>query len=565
MVPHRLLNVALGIAVVFCSCQAQAREWTDDTGQYSVEAEFVELVGQVVKLKRSDGEVISVPLEKLSRSDQEYARQLAGSSAGSADWISLFNGRDLTGWRGDPKLWRAEQGAIVGEAPPGVISNLSTEKTYDDFVLKLKFKLITGSSGVMVRSRELDGHKMTGPQVNIPAELDWLCLVHVPTVGRGTTMQDADGAQARRYYRRNGWNEYVITCQGTRITAVMNGHQTLDYVDRSGQVDRAGVIGLRLFAPKQPASVLFKDIRIRKLDPPDPRIVKWRQSPPSRPVPLPDPMPDARFLELQVGNNSPKAKLVPKHLCELADNRISDARGGSLHLSTRSGSNPKGADVFIHNAARFGFKWLRVSMDAGEGAHQMPPTQVRIIPGQVKTLKLLSESGIGLLYNDQFLGRRWFWWGTTAPIPRRKRDSTIPRLHPIDRSAFQGPRPILPDTGRTEKRPACVRTSRPPRSSAHPSGGSGGKDRRRGRRWAEQRTAESRVHLWPCQVRCHAVGRCHPISPRYSVLAAIRSTQTVLLRLSVLGATDETGSRCPRFQRRMDYRGNVLDHGDKSQ
>jgi hypothetical protein len=182
----------------------------------------------------------------------------------------------------------------------------------------------------------------------------------------------------------------------------LNGHQTLDYVDRSGQVDRAGVIGLQLFSPGEATSISFKDVRIRKLNPPDPRIVKWRQSPPSRPIPLPDPMPGAQVLELQVGNNSPKTRLALEHVSELADNRIADQRGGSLHLSTPTGSNPNGDDAFIHIAASLGFKWLRFSMDAYEGEPNIRPTQVRIMSGQIKTLKLLSDSGTSLNYTINY-------------------------------------------------------------------------------------------------------------------------------------------------------------------
>ena len=29
----------------------------------------------------------------------------------------FFNGKDLTGWDGDPKLWTVENGEIVGKTP----------------------------------------------------------------------------------------------------------------------------------------------------------------------------------------------------------------------------------------------------------------------------------------------------------------------------------------------------------------------------------------------------------------------------------------------------------------
>jgi hypothetical protein len=48
------------------------RTWTDTTGKFSVEAEFAALDGNNVKLKRKDGSVLSVPLDKLSNQDRAF-------------------------------------------------------------------------------------------------------------------------------------------------------------------------------------------------------------------------------------------------------------------------------------------------------------------------------------------------------------------------------------------------------------------------------------------------------------------------------------------------------------
>ncbi len=52
------------------------RTWSDDSGQFSVEAEFVEVKGDNVILKRKDGEQMSVPLSRLSAKDQTVVKQL---------------------------------------------------------------------------------------------------------------------------------------------------------------------------------------------------------------------------------------------------------------------------------------------------------------------------------------------------------------------------------------------------------------------------------------------------------------------------------------------------------
>src|SRR4051794_694064 len=55
-------------------------------------------------------------------------------------WVSLFNGKDLTGWVAPSPnpYWRAENGVLIGESDPKLTgSMLSTEKKYGDFVIEL--------------------------------------------------------------------------------------------------------------------------------------------------------------------------------------------------------------------------------------------------------------------------------------------------------------------------------------------------------------------------------------------------------------------------------------------
>ncbi len=55
---------------------ASAREWTDNTGTYKTEADLVEVRGTHVVLKKSNGQIISLPIDRLSKSDQEYLASL---------------------------------------------------------------------------------------------------------------------------------------------------------------------------------------------------------------------------------------------------------------------------------------------------------------------------------------------------------------------------------------------------------------------------------------------------------------------------------------------------------
>jgi hypothetical protein len=55
----------------------QVRTWTDDTGKHTVEASFVALEAEQVALKKTDGKEVTLPLSRLSKNDQEYAKAQA--------------------------------------------------------------------------------------------------------------------------------------------------------------------------------------------------------------------------------------------------------------------------------------------------------------------------------------------------------------------------------------------------------------------------------------------------------------------------------------------------------
>ena len=73
-------------------------------------------------------------------------------AAQSADrnWVALFNGKDLTGWKNyGQEKWAVDNGEILGEAVTKLYGYLGTEKTYKNFEMKGKFKAQgSGNSGI---------------------------------------------------------------------------------------------------------------------------------------------------------------------------------------------------------------------------------------------------------------------------------------------------------------------------------------------------------------------------------------------------------------------------------
>jgi hypothetical protein len=176
----------------------------------------------------------------------------------------LFDGKTLEGWHGDPDLWKVEDGTIMGSTDEKQARGntfLATKKTYKNFILKAKFKLRNHNSGIQVRSQQHDNYRVTGYQPDI-AERRYTGILYEEG-GRGI-LADVKPKEVEKVVKKGDWNEYVITCDGPRITLVLNGLTTVDYTEKDDKRPKEGVIAFQLHAgPKM--QVWFKDILIKEL------------------------------------------------------------------------------------------------------------------------------------------------------------------------------------------------------------------------------------------------------------------------------------------------------------
>jgi hypothetical protein len=166
----------------------------------------------------------------------------------------FFNGTDLTGWDGDAKLWRVENGEIVGKSP-GIKHNefLKSHLTAEDFKLTLKVKLVPNkeNSGVQFRSAALPNGEMKGHQADIGA--GWWGKLYEEN-GRGLLVKE----DREKFVKVDDWNEYVIEAVGTRIKTWLNGQLCVDYDDPAGA--KRGIFALQIHSGG-PMEVRFKDIK----------------------------------------------------------------------------------------------------------------------------------------------------------------------------------------------------------------------------------------------------------------------------------------------------------------
>lgn len=181
-----------------------------------------------------------------------------------AGFVSLFNGKDLSGWEGDKQLWKAVDGHIVGDSP-GIKKNqfLATEKTYSNFELRLDFKLHkgVGNTGVQFRSkRDPQSSEVSGYQADI-GEKYWGCLYDEHR--RNKVLVQAP-PELEKSLKKDDWNSYVIRAVGDHIILKVNGVTTVDYRETDPQVARSGMIAVQVHSGG-PLKVEFRNLRIQEL------------------------------------------------------------------------------------------------------------------------------------------------------------------------------------------------------------------------------------------------------------------------------------------------------------
>src|SRR5437016_11791518 len=121
-------------------------------------------------------------MERHFRSDLFLGLGTAAQAPRESSWVALFNGKDLSGWKknGDEK-WVVEQGTILCESTANKYGYLTTEKTYRDFMLRLKFKRRGRGQQRRIRSCQDYGNRpQHGPDIEgMQVEVD-------PNIGKHT-------------------------------------------------------------------------------------------------------------------------------------------------------------------------------------------------------------------------------------------------------------------------------------------------------------------------------------------------------------------------------------------
>ena len=213
---------------------------------------------------------------------------------------SLFNGKDLTGWKGNLKLWSVKDGTIVGRTTAedplkgGNTFLIWTGGDVSDFELRAEFKITPNgpkgfaNSGIQYRSKVLDEEKWVvgGYQADMEAGSRYTGILYDERgVAGGRNVMAERGEKVtwtkdckkevtgtlgkseeiQATIKKEDWNDYVIIAKGNHFQHFVNGKQTVDVTDEcESKIVKSGILALQLHAG-DPMTVEFRKIRMKAI------------------------------------------------------------------------------------------------------------------------------------------------------------------------------------------------------------------------------------------------------------------------------------------------------------
>ena len=198
----------------------------------------------------------------------------------------LFNGKDLTNWKGDMKRWSVQDGAITGkntaEDPLKYNTFLVHEAEVSDFELRFSYKIVNGNSGVQYRSKLMDPEKFIvgGYQADIDSQPTYSGInydergrgilatrgqrVAIGADGKKTEEKFGDAKELQQKIKNEDWNDYVIIAKGNTLQHFINGTLMSEVTDnQTDKAAKSGILAIQVHAGP-PMTIQVKDIRIKE-------------------------------------------------------------------------------------------------------------------------------------------------------------------------------------------------------------------------------------------------------------------------------------------------------------
>lgn len=228
----------------------------------------------------------SVSLSVVSSGSELQAEDKADETG----FVSIFDGKTLEGWDGNPEFWSVQDGAITGittaEKPTkGNTFIIWRGGETADFELRLDYKIQGGNSGIQYRSFEVKDQSWVigGYQADFEAGNTYSGINYgerfrgiLALRGQKTVIgenhkpvvkeQFAEGAALQSAIKKDDWNSYRIVARGFQFDHYINDTLMSSVIDEDLKDRRAkGLLALQLHAGP-PMKVQFKNIRLKTLD-----------------------------------------------------------------------------------------------------------------------------------------------------------------------------------------------------------------------------------------------------------------------------------------------------------
>ena len=182
--------------------------------------------------------------------------------AGDDDFQPLFDGKSLKGWSPLPGgSWEVKEGAIVGTSPKSERRHgiLLSDKSYGDFTVRAKFRVIKGDSGFYFRAEKVQSAVgVNGFQVEVDTSQETGGLYE--TGGRAWVKKPDAEVVVKRNYKQGEWTDLELRAKGKNVEVYINGVKSSELINDRGRTE--GHFGLQLHGG-QDMHVEFKDIQIK--------------------------------------------------------------------------------------------------------------------------------------------------------------------------------------------------------------------------------------------------------------------------------------------------------------
>ncbi len=214
------------------------------------------------------------------------AAAVAGEVTSEKGFVPLCNGKDLTGWDGNPDFWSVKDGIIRGQTTKEKPTKGNTFLIWragklEDFELRVSFRIQSGNSGVQYRSQDRGKWVVSGYQAEVCNQGGKAGFLYhekgrksLARVGQKVVIDETgkpnvvgslgDAKKVAATFKSGDWNHYRIIARGNHLVHYLNDVQTIDLVDND-EKGRAmsGILALQIHAGK-PMLVEFKAIRLKR-------------------------------------------------------------------------------------------------------------------------------------------------------------------------------------------------------------------------------------------------------------------------------------------------------------